>query len=353
MSKPFAVCISDIHYNLSTLELADASLRQALKKSEQLRVPLIIAGDLHDTKANMRAECLNRLMTTLIKGIVEEDSCKLFQPERVYILRGNHDSINEKSQENALSCLSTIEGVSVINKAGFINKMSFNGNSVWFVAYHHDLDELRIQLKKIDDNSLVFMHQGLTSALPGEYSHDKTAIPKEWVEDFRVISGHYHARQDIKTGRPRRGAVGLFSYIGNPFTTNYAEAKDPEKGFQILMDDGTLEFVPTNLRKHVILEMTAKEAVNAVIPVGIRADDLVWCKVSGTKEQLSKVNKQKLETMLNNKNIRLELIPTDEVIKVTVDPQDTTTLINILIDAQDLTSNQKQDIKQLWSKLQE
>ena len=45
--KSKAVIINDIHYNLKTLPLADAALRQSINKANELKIPLIIAGDFN------------------------------------------------------------------------------------------------------------------------------------------------------------------------------------------------------------------------------------------------------------------------------------------------------------------
>src|ERR1700722_9570126 len=94
--KPIAVLISDVHYNLQTLPLADAAMRQAVFKANTLDVPLIVAGDLHDTKANLRGECIKAMLNTLS-----------LTKHRAHILIGNHDKINEKSPltENSLHFL--------------------------------------------------------------------------------------------------------------------------------------------------------------------------------------------------------------------------------------------------------
>ena len=80
MANPRAVLISDVHYNLQTLPLADAAMRQAIQKANELQVPLIVAGDLHDTKANLRGECINAMLETF--NTCEQD---------IYFLIGNHD----------------------------------------------------------------------------------------------------------------------------------------------------------------------------------------------------------------------------------------------------------------------
>src|SRR5882757_6401470 len=98
MSRPTAVLISDVHYNVHTLKLADAAVRMAVAKANELNVPLIVAGDLHDTKANVRGEWINGMRDTfkLVTKVVGWNGEDI---KRVYILRGNHDAINEKSAE--------------------------------------------------------------------------------------------------------------------------------------------------------------------------------------------------------------------------------------------------------------
>ena len=261
MAKPIAVLISDVHYNLQTLNLADAAMRQAIHKANELGVPLIVAGDLHDTKANLRGECVNAMLETF-------KLCE--QPP--YVLVGNHDRIHEKSEAHSLNFLSP--------RAIVVSGCHNLHGQFSLLAYQHDPKEYKWYLKNCVTEKLLICHQGLVSSHMGEYVQDHSAITKDDVKDFRVISGHYHTRQDIKTGRPQQGAVGLWSYIGNPFTVSYGEANDPEKGFQILYDNGFLEFVPTNLRRHIVVNCTVQDYKSKIITA--QADDLLWLKFTGT-----------------------------------------------------------------------
>lgn len=347
MSKPVAVLISDVHYNLHTLELADAAMRQAVYKANYLEVPLIVAGDLHDSKANMRAECINAMLATFDLLTVE-----------AYILVGNHDKINEKSSEHSLNFLSKetnldVDGYTsefgrfIIDKPGFVNSVAVNRMSTHLIPYQSNPDDLKNYLKRIDKGSTIIIHQGIQGSNSGDYIQDKSAITKEDVEDFRVISGHYHARQDIKCGRPRKGAVGLFSYIGNPYTLNFAEANDPEKGYQILMDDGLLEFVPTKLRKHVVIDTPVYDLV--AIPYIHKPGDLLWFKVRDSKEELSTINKQLISANYGIEDgFKLELIPTDK--KQATQPKQSSKVEQLdgLIERSATSTECKERLKQLW-----
>lgn len=300
MSKPVAVLISDVHYNLQNLALADEAMRQAISKAADLDLPLIVAGDLHDTKAMLRGECVTAMLRTM-------HSAK-YKP---FVIVGNHDLLNEKSKDHSLEFLRKACNI-VEDSAGW--EVTSNGVTLHMIPYYSNLEELKHRLDQIPIGSTIIMHQGIDAAWKGHYVHDKTAAPAEWFSDYRVISGHYHRRQDIKTGRPRKGAVGLFSYLGTPYTTSFAEAEDGPKGFNILMDDGLLEFVPTNLREHRIIEMKASDPANTAYQWGIPHDDLVWVKMRGTREELARVDKKKLGHALGTgDNFKLDLIPVDEV----------------------------------------
>lgn len=339
MPEPVCVLIADIHYDINTLELADRATRMAIDKANELSIPLVVAGDLHNTKANMRGECVNAMIETF-------QLCDI----RPGVLVGNHDKINEKSEDNSLNFLRPYADV-------IQAPVHASGIDSYLIPYYHDPEELRVYLKTLPKKSRLIMHQGIEGSNAGDYIQDKSAINHEDVKDFRVISGHYHQRQDIKTGRPQKGAIGLWSYIGNSYTTNYAEASDPPKGFQILMEDGTLEFVPTNLRKHIVLELKALGPLrwdwsSPEIEQAIRKDDLIWVKVKGTKEILNDLYKPHIDAYfgLGNAPYRLDLIPTDSP-NATVDTQNKSQyeiLDSIIGSLSDTSEERKERLKELW-----
>ncbi len=330
--RPTAVLISDVHYNLQTLPLADASMRMAIDKANSLSIPLIVAGDLHDTKANLRGECVNAMIDTFQYA----DKLGVF----CYVLRGNHDSLNEKSKDSAIKFLEV--PAAVIEEPFFISELT-----LYAIPYQHSPENLIVYISKLPEGSTIIMHQGISGSKSGEYIQDKSAISGEYLENLRIISGHYHTRQDIKCGRLRKGHVGLASYIGNPYTLNYAEADDPEKGFQILHSDGSLEFIPTNLRRHRVYELQANDWKGCL--VGVK-EDLIWLKISGTKEQLSTINKAAvLEHYHYFGNIRLDLIPTDSVNRVEHKNQTQSELLDSTIDSLTATTDEtKLRLKSLW-----
>lgn len=283
MTKPKAVLISDLHFTPSTLELASAALQMALDKARQLKIPLVIAGDTLDTKAVMRAECVNRILDLITHHV-----------GLIFMLVGNHDLLNEKGEEHSLRFLK--DYVCVV-------QAPVHACQMWFFPYFNNIEAFKDALRKVPKKDIIIAHQGVQSAFLGHYSQDRTSLPTETFDGYRVVSGHYHRAQDIKCGE-----TGLFSYIGTPYTISFAEAHDGPKGFKILYEDGTLELIPTNLRKHVILECSPS-ALSTPLE-GLRSDDLLWVKVSAPPSELSGVDKDAVgKLLLGHSNFKLDLIP--------------------------------------------
>lgn len=331
--KPTAVLISDIHFTPATLELATESLMQAISKAKELKVPLVIAGDTLDSKAIIRAEVSNRLVDIFGR---ERQSFL----EQVFMLVGNHDMMNEKGEGHSLNFLR--DYVNIVQNPVFVEE-------VWatLIPYQASADALQAILDRTPKGGLIIMHQGVQTAFMGHYVQDKTSLPKEAFADFRVISGHYHRAQDIKCGRPRKGAVGLLSYIGNPYSLTFGEAADGPKGFQVLYDDGLMEQVPTNLRKHIVFETD----VSNWWEIGKQDPrDLLWIKITGPASELSSLNKQSVAAVVGHSNFKLDKLPLDRALSEEARPKDATeaNTLDRLIDQLAEAPGQKSSLKKLW-----
>lgn len=334
---PKAVCISDLHFSIHSLDLASRALKQALDKSEELEVPLIIAGDLNDTKALIRGEVANRLIEILSYSD---------NPNNIKILIGNHDLLNEKGDEHSLNFLAPY--AEIIKSPVYDDKLE-----TWLIPYRNTPNKLRAALAGITKGSTIIMHQGVMGADMGHYIKDSTSLSREVFADFRVISGHYHKAQDIKCGRPRKGAVGLFSYIGSPYTVSFAEANDGPKGFKILMSDGILEPVPTNLRKHIILERSVLEALKPVPEY--QSGDLVWLKLTGPLSALAESKKTYIgEKLFGHCNFKLDKITLEsEAPKEQMKEAKEEDLLDGIINRTPESESQKKILKALWRELLE
>lgn len=329
--KPRAVLISDIHFTPQTLEIASEAFLQAQDMASGLEVPLIVCGDTLDTKDIMRAQCVNRIIE-LVK-----DARDLSH----YFLVGNHDMLNEKGNGHSLNFLHHIHNCSAVGKPEV--RHSHKGDLL-FIPYQSSPEAFAEIVK--GKQEIIIAHQGIQGADMGHYIQDKTSVSPTQLSGSRIISGHYHKRQDIELPNG-----GLWSYVGNPYTLSFGEAKDPEKGFQIFMQDGSLEFVPTNLRRHKIIEMTLEETAYKLPTV--RIDDIIWLKVTGPYIDLEKLNKKTLgEKLFGHSNFRFDKIPTDSpMIEVSSISESKTDLLNQLIDGTDESLDNKNAMKLLAKEL--
>ncbi len=333
MPKPLAVITGDVHFTLSTLETASAAVIQAIAVASDLKVPFILNGDTLDSKAIIRGEISNR--------IIEIFSDRETRAE-IIVNTGNHDLLSEKSKESSLNFLAPYAEIISIPTL----KKELDS---WIIPYQNDSAELGRVLSDIPKGARLILHQGVQSAFLGHYVQDRTSLPKEAFADFRVIASHYHRAQSIKCGRPRKDAVGLFSYCGSPYSFSFAEAEDGPKGFQILMDDGSLEFVPTNLRKHMIVERTPETILDTV--ENYNPGDLVWLKVKGPYSELEKLSKRKIgEKLFGHSNFKFDKIYTSEEGQKQVKSKRLTgeELMDKLIDETTEAQGVKASLKKLW-----
>lgn len=319
-SEPLAVLISDIHFNINNITLAATALKMAISEADKLNVPLVIAGDLHDTKAIIRAEVANVLIQT-------------FQYTGVptYIMVGNHDLINEKHHEHGLNYLRPY----VI---GVVDSIAAH-RGMLFIPYQSSPEKLKAVLSDIPQGSIIIMHQGFLGANMGDYAQDKTSISPDLVKNYKVFSGHYHRHQTI----------GTVTYIGSPFTHTFGEANDGPKGFLVINKDGTFTRKCINLPRHIIKNIEVND--NGVIILDkdtSRPDDKVLIKLHGSRSNLQSFNRSELEAYLG-KNYRIELFPTEEhKIEINQNPLNNYELMDNIINTTEETEEQKKYLKELW-----
>jgi len=293
MSKPIAVLISDVHYTLKNLELADFAFRAAIDKAALLGLPLIDAGDITNDKAVLRAEIVNRLISTM-----QYANSKGITP---HLMVGNHSLCNEKGSEHSLNFLRPY--ATIVDHTW--NLYLPNAPIEEIILLPYTSSGIEKDLQRCPKGSIVVMHQGFHGADTGDYVHDKSAISSDLVKDFTVISGHYHRHQTI----------GTVTYIGSPYTQSFGEAKDGPKGYLVLNSDGTYTREILKLRRHRIYEFNnIDHAFEHIAPFGelfADAEDLLWIKITDTKENLDKVKKQDVGDLLGTQNFKLDLIGTE------------------------------------------
>lgn len=321
MTNPIAVVISDIHFNLNTLEIASRSVQSALETAQELDVPLIIAGDLNDTKAIIRAEVANRLLY-LFSGLSIP----------IYILVGNHDKINEKGFHNGLNYLEPYAEI-IFNST----KVSIKGTEIYFIPYQSNFVDFEREINMVPRDSLVVMHQGVKGASMGDYMVDNSSVNPALMSHVKCISGHYHRHQTI----------GTVTYLGSPYTTSFGEANDGPKGFIILNNDGSFERCILHLRKHVILETDVQSMQKDLKPVN--KNDIIWIKIKGNRTELDMLKKRQVAELIDIQDFKLDKIYTDDnTFKPSSQDMTDEQMFDALIDGLEEDIEAKKYLKKLW-----
>lgn len=313
--------------------MATSALKSAQDEAIELGVPLVMNGDTLDTKVVMRGECVNRLIEILSR----EDA------PQTYVNVGNHDLFNEKSTEHVLNFLRPYVRVVEAPMEVYTKNGPFR-----IIPYMSDPAVLSHYLSTLTKGQILVMHQGVQTAFMGHYAQDKTSLPPEAFDGFRVVGSHYHRRQNIKCGK-----VGLFSYIGNPYTLSFGEAQDGPKGFAVIYAPGALEFIDLDLRKHVVIDMHLHKAATFTRP---NTGDLVWLKLRGPQSDLAVLEKKDLAPLVGVNDFRLDLIPDEGAAQETPKAEQPATdgeVLDNLIDATGETDVQKANLKKTWRTLLE
>jgi DNA repair exonuclease SbcCD nuclease subunit len=338
LSKPLFVLISDVHYSLNTLTLADAAFNAAIDKAHELQIPLIDAGDITNDKAILRAEVMNAMIKTMKRakrlGV------------QVTLIVGNHSLINEKGKEHALTFLYPY--VQVMDS---LSILPIQDTEVYMLPYQSNINEFKAHLNDIPEDALMIMHQGVNGAFMGDYIQDKSAVTQDLFGNRTVFSGHYHRHQK----------VGKVTYIGNPYTLGYVEAHDGSKGFLIVYSDGSFTREILDFPKYISLKATITERGAHLdnpedLPESIGITDRLKMTLTGPQSILNTVDKNDLICLLTGRVIsdyRLDLksidIVSKEVIQYT--SQDPNDILDQVIMISEETAEQKEKLKKLWRSL--
>lgn len=203
--KSLFTWITDVHISIKNLIVAIQVLREALEKARETKTPLLISGDLNDTKAIMRSEWVKALL----------DLFDEFKDVTIIILTGNHDLDNKNASSNSLEFLRNNSNVVLVADP---KPLTINGVGWYLIPYQPTTDLFRAQLQEARRLGYknIIGHQGVLGANMGDYIVDESSIdPKEFADFKIVLLGHYHKFQ----------AVDNYMYGGSPFTVNHGESE--------------------------------------------------------------------------------------------------------------------------------
>ena len=262
--------ITDVHISIKNLSVSIEVLREALQLARDRKVPLLISGDLNDTKAVMRSEWVKALL----------DLFDEFKDVTIIVLTGNHDLDNKNSSSNSLEFLRNNSNVILIAKARAIK---INDVEWYAIPYQPTTDQFRAELneaRRLGIKKLI-AHQGVLGAHMGDYIVDESSISPEEFADFEIVLlGHYHKYQSHDN----------YMYGGSPFTVNHGESGQRKFIHTVsLLESGKInvDHFETKARRHIKYIVESDEDLLKIEPI---IGSIAQVILKGPKEFVKKHN---------------------------------------------------------------
>jgi exonuclease SbcD len=241
--------MNDIHISKDTIPDFNANWDEALRICEKREIKLIaLGGDLFQSRAAQTLDVLlavhDALTNAEIKGIT------------VILANGNHDLVDQEAIRGYCHVFSQHANVVVIDDLLTLTENNWDF-SLHMIAYFPEsgsfVDKLNVLvhggLNPMKKNYL-YIHQGINGALA--HSSDNE-LPAHIFKDFDwVFVGHYHNRTIIPGTH--------IEYIGSSRQHNFGE--DEEKGYTILFNDGSQEFIKNKVNTRFMVIDVPSEKIN-------------------------------------------------------------------------------------------
>jgi DNA repair exonuclease SbcCD nuclease subunit len=241
---------------------------------EDIGNPVVILGDLFDTKEIVRGKCLNFVLKRLSESKLH-----------FYILVGNHDWFNLDCKEHSLEALKTLKNVSIVDKPF---RMNMDSRAVLMLPYYDNMEALKAELAEAKEGGtdFVFMHQGVVGFDYGNgYIADGNGhgeIKPDFLQGFtRIISGHFH----------KYAEDGNLMFLGTPFSHTFGES-DQKKYIGILSPhENELELLETPFPKHRTVEVDcSKPDALKKLKKQMNDKDLFRVKLIGTGIEIKSID---------------------------------------------------------------
>lgn len=224
---------------------------------------------------------------------IEEEKIEFFT------ISGNHDKPDYTSPTSYLNVLldddSVLQHVNYYPSSGYKN-LSNTGIRFAFLSYFKEencynthlqrlIEECKKNNKKENRKTVLFTHIGINGVLKNDSTEEESGVEKEDFNFFDlVIIGHYHNRARLANGK--------IVYIGSTHQSNFGE--NEEKGFAILYDDLSLEFVSikdTPKFKKIELQISDKEGIRKAREEYKNSQDNIRFVLKGDQLETESVDK--------------------------------------------------------------
>jgi DNA repair exonuclease SbcCD nuclease subunit len=287
MKKAIGIISTDWHLDKENFVEKEELIKQKIDLALKLKVKnLFCAGDIFIERKARPLIDLKYFDKLLF--LIEKSGLNL------YLIPGNHDKVNYNSDDSYLLTYKHYPNLFLFQTPSSIQ--IDEDNSFYFVPYYDELTSLYLEkLKSIQLNDGVKYHHLIThvsinSVKNNERNVVMNDIREVFFKDFtNVFVGHYHDRQSVGKN---------IHYIGSISQGNFGE--DTKKGFTILYNDGTFEYVQSKFREFKQIEIKVDDnfslkQVDELIKENEKSINHIRFSFVGKEVLLKNIDKKRIE----------------------------------------------------------
>ena len=283
---PCALLINDIHVSKDNIPEFQRNWDEALKICKKQDIPeIIIGGDLLQSRSSYQT--LDVLLAVR-QAIIKATNAGL----ELTIAEGNHDLVDQEAILGYCHVFSEYPHVYVVDD--YVSIDCSDDVTLYVMSYAPESGSFTNRLKDIIDNdfdrnkhNILYIHEGIKGGLAMP-SDDE--LPTKIFKDFDVVLvGHYHNRCKIKGTN--------IEYVGASRQHNFGE--DEEKGYTILYDDGSYEFVKNESNtRYKVIDLALQDVDNHLIEelndIKSNGKYKVKARINCSATDVQNIDKQKL-----------------------------------------------------------
>jgi exonuclease SbcD len=242
-------------------------------------------GDFFTSRASQTLECLTEAGEIL----------DMFENERItlYIFPGNHDKVSLIDEKSYLSVICKRRKYVKLIESETMILDTENKLKIFVLPYFKEGMEYLSRLSNLieqNDDEVEYKKILLThTSINGVMNNDGSVVEGDIDQDFfqifdLVLSGHYHNRSFLSK---------KIVYIGSGYQSNYGE--DEDKGFTIINDDLSLEFVQSKfpIYRKFVIDISDEEKAQKMLKEHSDKGNNIRFEFVGDQEQIDNFDANK------------------------------------------------------------
>lgn len=311
MKEAIAILSTDKHITPRNLSEMYDLFKQEIILAKELNVSNIIwLGDIFNSRESQRQEVLTFFSNILI----DYKNAGL----EIYCIPGNHDKTDYNSYDSFLDCFILAPHFHLLKEANSFTLGGVKFDSVPFFNEEKWLEEFN-KIPKKEAGQILLSH----IAVDGSVNNDGSKVSSEKIKPSMfshyksVFLGHYHNAQQV--------SKNIF-HLPSTRQNNFGE--DNEKGFTILYNDFSTEFIKSKFiefeKFHIDLDNSSVEEAMELAKTIEKENVRITFEFSGSDDKLRALDKKffinlGVSVTTKNKDVEVEDVEYAEEVKKMTD----------------------------------